>query len=348
VPFHLVLLHPADREIPRNTRRWLDVRQVARHHHVRRGRAADVGRVARLATGRGVGLALSGGGARGSAHIGVLRALTEAGVPVDLVGGTSAGAAVGAPWAAGAVLNQPWDGDPDWRFVLDGARREFLVKKPFGLFTLPVYSFLSPRRLDRIFRDHFQDLDIADMWLPFLCVASDLHTGEKVVFESGPIWKAVRASISLPGIVPPVVDGDRLLVDGGVLDNVPEGEVKAACGGPVIAVDVSSVDRIPLEYQYESMPSPFEVIRSRVSPFRKSLRIAGLLEVLVRTATVSGASRRTTVDEVADLVLRPPVSGFGLLEFEALDAMAEEAYTYTMERLSEWKGPIARPPEGTG
>lgn len=326
VPFHLVLLHPPDRTKPQNTRAWLDARRLARHHHVRRDRAADAARVARLVTGRGLGLVLSGGGARGLAHIGVVRALVDMGIPIDAIGGTSAGAALGCQYAMGF----------DWKEMRDATWREFVERRPFKSYTLPIYSLVGQAGIDLACRSVTGDMDIADLWVPFFCISCDLSTGEKVLHYKGPLWKAVRASISLPGIVPPVLDGRRLLVDGGVLDNVPEQEMKEFCGGPVIAVDVSSSDRIQMNYEFESLPSPWRVLWNRLNPFATPLRVPSLFEVMVRTATVSDAGQRAWVDEVADIVLRPPVGSFGLLEFSAVDAIVETSYAYSMEHLEGW------------
>lgn len=323
---HLVLLHPADRDRPRATRAWLDPRQIHQHHHVRRGRAQDVARVARLLTGRGIGVVLSGGGARGFAHIGVLRVIEQLGIPVDAIGGTSAGAGLGAQYASG---DSPAEmRDINWR--------EFVERKPFRQYTLPVYSLVRRAGFDRAVQAILGDLDIEDLWIPYFCTSCDIHTGEKVIHRRGSLWKAARASMSLPGIVPPVVDGRRLLVDGGVLDNIPEEEMREFCGGPVIAVDVSPSAPIPIDYGYEEMPSPWAVLWRRLSPFAQRYRIPSLLEVLVRTATVSNVSQDGLVDEVADIVLRPPVSGHGLLDFAAIDRIIEDSIEYSRTELSAW------------
>lgn len=325
-PLHLVLLHPADRDHPRGTRAWLDVREIHQHHHVRRDRVRDAERVARLLTGRGVGLALSGGGARGFAHIGVLSVIDELGIAVDAIGGTSAGAGLGAQYAMGYSPAEMRD--VNWR--------EFVARKPFKEYTLPVYSLVRRNGFDRAVQSILGDLDIADLWIPFFCTSCDIHTGEKVIHRRGPVWKAARASMSLPGIVPPVVDGSRLLVDGGVLDNIPEEEMQRFCGGPVIAVDVSPSAPIPIDFEYDDMPSPWAVLWSRISPLAQRKRIPGLLEVLVRTATVSNVGQHGMVDEVADVVLRPPVSGHGLLEFPAIDRIIADAIEYSRGELSAW------------
>lgn len=325
-PVHLVLVHPTDREKPHGTPVWLAGRDTHRHHHVRRGRSADVERVARLLMGRGLGLVLSGGGARGFAHIGVIRVLRKLGIPIDAIGGTSAGAAVGAGYAMDYATEK----------IRDISQYQFAVRKPFNKYTLPAYSLVGRRGVDRTYQEMFEDWDITDLWTPYLCTSCDIHTGEKVVHVEGPLWKAARASAAIPGILPPVIDGQRLLVDGGVLDNIPEGEMKAFCEGSVIAVDVSPGAPMPVDIEYEQMPSPWRFLWDRINPFGRPVRVPGILEILVRTATVSNAGQHGLVDEVADLVLRPPVQHYGLLEFAAIDSIIEDAVPHCEEYLQAW------------
>ena len=325
-PLHLVLLHPADRDRPRGTPAWLEPRDVHRHHHVRRERLGDVERVARLLTGRGLGLVLSGGGARGFAHIGVLTVIDELGLAVDAIGGTSAGAGMAAQYAMGLTPAE----------MRDVNYREFVVRKPFKKYTLPVYSLASRYAFDRTCRVIAGDLDVSDLWIPFFCTSSDLQTGGKVLHVRGPLWIAARATMSLPGIVPPVVDGSRVLVDGGVLDNMPEEEMMEFCGGPVVAVDVGPGAPIPVDFEYDDMPSPWRVLWDRLSRSGTGRMVPTLLEVLMRTATVSNASQHGVVDDTVDLVLRPPVAEFGLLDFGQIDGIIAAAVPYARERLTAW------------
>lgn len=324
-PVHLVLVHPEDREQLVGTARWLEPRTVRAHHHVRRGRPEDVERVFRLMTGRGLGLVLSGGGARGFAHIGVIGAFEKLGIPIDAVGGTSAGAAVGGHYAMGLTPDE----------VREACRHSMVDRRPFKDYTLPVYSFVKRDSLDDVLRSAGGDRDLADTWIPFFCTSADLHSGDKVVHTRGLFWKAIRASISLPGIVPPVIDGDRLLVDGGVLDNLPQAEMVDFCGGRVIAVDVSGGTPAALDVAYEDLPSPWTVLWNRVLPWRKAVRVPTLLDVLLRTATVSNTGQLRTADGV-ELLIEPPVSEFGLLAFEEIDRIVDTSYDYAIEVLSGW------------
>jgi predicted acylesterase/phospholipase RssA len=212
-----------------------------------------------------------------------------------------------------------------------------VVQRPFSRYTLPVYSLVGRTALDRAARSAYGDADMSDTWIPCYCTSSDIHAGEKVVHRMGPMWKAVRASTSVPGIAPPVIDGSRLLVDGAVLDNLPEQDMIEFCGGEIIAVDVSPGDPIPIDCDYDDLPSPWKVVRSRLNPFRRvRMRIPSLLEVMVRVATVSDKGQRAQLEQTVDLVLRPPVHSFGLLEFTECDRIIDVSYAYSRQRLEEW------------
>jgi predicted acylesterase/phospholipase RssA len=214
--------------------------------------------------------------------------------------------------------------------------REFVQRKPFSRYTLPVYSLVGRDGVDQACRSIYGDVDIADLWIPFFCTSCDLHTGNKVMHLRGPMWKAARASTSLPGIVPPVVDGARLLVDGGVLDNVPEEEMARFCEGRVLAVEVSPGKPVHPGFDYEDMPSPWQVLWSRLNPLAHPHQIPRLREILMRTATMANVGQAGRLEDIAELVLRPPVSHYGMLDFPAIDAIIADSIPYTREVLRGW------------
>jgi NTE family protein len=182
----------------------------------------------------GVTLALGGGAARGIAHLGVLKVLSEAGIPVRGVAGTSAGSVVGAFLCAGR----------DWRWMLAEARglRWADLVQP----VVPRMGMLGTERLERLLERQLGVLRFEDLSLPFAAVCVDIATGEEVVLRSGPLAPAIRASCSVPGIFAPVDLGTRLLVDGGLLNDVPADVARAIVGGPVLAVKLTGGARQPV------------------------------------------------------------------------------------------------------
>ena len=319
----LVLLHPEDAPQPSGTRRWLESRDPAEHYHVRRGRQADYARLARFLAGRAVGLVLGGGGARGFAHFGVFLALREAGVPIDMIGGTSMGAVIGAQCALG------WDRET----MVERNRSGLIRKKPFQQYTLPLLSLVSSRRLDGVLQEAMGDTRVEDLWLRFFCVSSNLSRNSVKIHDSGLLWQALRASSALPGIVLPVVSPEGLLVDGGLVNNLPGDVMRQFCR-TVIVVDVSSGQEIQGEYR--RLPSPWQVALARLTPFRKELRVPTILDVLMGSTMLSSAARAQQVTAEADLFLKPPIGEFGMLQFTALEELIDIGHRDATKEIARW------------
>ncbi len=326
----LVLVHPDGRRLPSGTHAWRAPRRLEAHRHLRWDTPADFARLARLLADRSVGLVLGGGGARGFAHLGVLRAFAEADVPVDVVGGTSMGAAIATQAALG------WD----YETMLRRTREALVEAKPFRAFTLSLFSLLRSKKFDAVTRMFLGDLLLEDFWTPCFVVSSCLSTAEVTVHEEGLAWKAVRASSAIPGVMEPVLDGARLYVDGALLNNLPVDLMRQRCSGQVVAVDVSDME--DLHVTAETAPSPWDFIKSRWMPSRDPIAFPTLPEVLVRATLLGSAEKARTARADADLYLRPPVERFGLLEFAAIEEIAEIGYRYARDELARW---LARKPE---
>lgn len=338
----LVLLHPTGTPAPSGTAAWLADRDVARHHHVRHGSAADLARVARFLSGTARGLVLAGGGMRGFAHLGVMRALDEAGIPVDAVGGASIGALMAGFYADGLGHEQR----------LRQACSAMVEKGSMVGFTPPFVAVSSGRKVTRLLREEpsFAGL-IEDLWLPYFAVSASLSQAREVVHDSGPTWRAIRASIAIPGVYPPVHDGTQLLVDGGVMNNLPVDVMARVVGdGPIVAVNLQptgSGRRPPAEL--DLTVSGWRVLASRLNPFTPRMRVPRIGDVVVRSMSLSTA--RLQRDRLAGRsveLLTPPVGRSGLLDFAAGPALVEPAYEYAMEALAQSRVVSSRPPAGTG
>jgi predicted acylesterase/phospholipase RssA len=315
----LALLHPGQ---PSGTSRWLAGRAVADHHHLRDGQPADAARLARMITGTGCGLVLGGGGPRGFAHLGVIRALEEAGVPVDVVGGTSIGAIVAGLCALG----------------LDDAGRVRALTHQVGrlvTLTLPLVAVSSGRRVDRLLADRLGAVPIEDLPRRFFCVSASLTRAEEVIHDHGPLWPAVRASASLPGIFPPVyADGD-LLVDGATLNNVPVDVMRGLVGGGrVVAVDLSPQVETLTVAPFRPGLSGWRVLGRRLNPFAPAHPVPGIGYILTRSPSLNQVRHRRVALDGVDLLLRPPVDGFGGLDFKGAGPLIELGYRYTADALA--------------
>jgi predicted acylesterase/phospholipase RssA/CRP-like cAMP-binding protein len=320
----LVLMHPDGNRLPTGTERWLSQRRVDNHQHVRWDTQADFGRIARFLNRSAVGLVFSGGGARGFAHIGVIEALLEAGVPIDMVGGTSMGSLVSSQYAMGR----------DHQTMIKKVKEAFVEQKPFSDYTLPMISLIRSRNLDRSLEIEYGDIRIEDLWLNYFCESSNLTTAELVTHQTGLVRNAIRASVSIPGVVAPVIDGDNLLVDGGVLNNLPGDVMRELGAGVVIAVDISADE--DLKVTCRELPSPWAILLSKVLPFYRPIEFPSIVEVCMRSTMLSSVNRTHQVKLAADFYLRPPVAGFKILDFHLLEEIAEIGYKYAKEKIEEW------------
>jgi predicted acylesterase/phospholipase RssA/CRP-like cAMP-binding protein len=324
----LALLHQADPSQTWATARWLERRPVADHHHLHADRPGDVARLARMITGTGCGLVLGGGGARGLAHLGVIRALEEAGVPIDVVGGTSIGAIVAGLCARG----------------LDDAERVRIIKSVAlhgrRLFTptLPLLALSAGRWVDKVLAEHLGSVPIEDLPLRFFCVSANLTRAEEVIHERGPLWPAVRASLALPGIYPPVYEDGHLLIDGGALDNVPAEVMRGRVGtGSIVAVDVSPEVEPLTAAPFETGLSGWRVLGRRLNPFTEPRPLPGIADIIVRSTGLSQVPHRRAAlgaDRV-DLLLRPPVGRLGVLDFKGGIALIEVGHQYAADALAK-------------
>ena len=321
----LVLAH---RFRPAGAARWLEGRAVADYHHVRDGHPEDVARLARMITGTACGVVLGGGGSRGFAHLGVLRALDEAGVPVDVVGGTSIGAVMGALYAQGLPHEQRVT------TALDAFTRSGRLASP----TLPLVALSSGNRVDRLLNEYFGRDSIENLPVRYFCASANLTRAELVVHERGSLWRAIRASLSLPGIFPPVyADGD-LLVDGGTLDNVPVDAMRARIGaGSVVGVDISPAVEPVTAAPFDPGLSGWRVLAHRLNPMTPPREMPSVIDIVSRATGLSGTRQRRAALTTAavDLLLHPPVPAIGVLDFKAGAALIETGYRHAAQAIDQ-------------
>lgn len=314
----LVLLH--DEAIVQGAAaRWLAGRPGVPHHHV--AQKSDIARVARLLTGHGNGIVFSGGGARGFAHIGIVKALREAGVHIDLVGGTSIGGIIGAAVAANWSIEE----------MRDRFHRTFVAVNPLGDYTFPAVSLTSGRRVSRLLHGEFGELAIEDLPLPFFCVSSNLTTGHSDVHRRGIVWRWLRASVAIPGVLPPVMNQGEVLVDGGTTNNLPVDVMRELARGPVIGCDVGADRAFTGDGDEMDMPTLWQIV-AWLS--RKRQRRPNIFRILWRAGMVNSAATTVAHRERTDLLLQPPLAEVDMLNWKAFDRAIGLGYEYTVRRLA--------------
>ncbi|MCA1727449.1 MAG: patatin-like phospholipase family protein, partial [Actinobacteria bacterium] len=319
----LVLLQRGGPKLPEGTDRWLDAAGVEEVIHVRRGSITDMTRLGRVLAGRGVGLVLSGGGARGFAHLGVLRALHELNVPVDLVGGASMGAAMGVSAAMGTPVDD----------LIPLAKRRFARLRDY---TIPMVSILKGRRITQAMRAELGDHLIEDLWLPFFAITTNLTTFGEVVHRRGPLVPALRATVAIPGVLPPAPMNGELHVDGGVINDFPIDVMRRIHPDSiVIGSDVTPRRGPSAKVDYGLWISGSRAIGKRVG---RRQRLPGLGDTMTRAMTVSAMRQRdrSIADSNADLVMHLDMRGIGMLDFEEVEKAAERGYEGAMPQLEAW------------
>ncbi|HEX4893604.1 MAG TPA: patatin-like phospholipase family protein [Hyphomicrobiaceae bacterium] len=322
----LVLLHER-RRAPVGTRHWLAPRNIRMHHHVALSDRADADRLVRFVLGRALGLVTCGGGAFCAAHVGLYKALTEAGVAFDVMGGTSGGSAMAAAFAMGV--------DPEE--IAEVIKEVFVTQRAMRRYTLPRYSVLDHTYFDRLLGPHYKGTDIEDLWIPFFAISTNLSRYSLHRHTHGDLWHAVRASGSVPGLLPPFyTDDGQMLVDGCLLDNVPVRVMHELKRGPnvVIAFEVPQLERFSVDYQ--TLPSRGELLRRMVLPFRgQPLPAAPSIgSVLLRSlmANRQDFERHLRTD---DLLLVPPLpTDMGILDWGRHGELIRESHAWCAAEVS--------------
>ncbi|KAK5259027.1 phosphatidylcholine and lysophosphatidylcholine phospholipase, partial [Exophiala xenobiotica] len=291
----------------------------------------DFHRLARRLCGKSVGLVLGGGGARGIAHVGVIRALEEAGIPIDIIGGTSIGAFMGALYARDADV-VPMFGRAKqfagrmgsmWRFALD--------------LTYPSASYTTGHEFNRGLFKIFGDSQIEDFWLSFYCNTTNISKSRAEIHTSGYAWRYVRASMSLAGLIPPICDDGSMLLDGGYMDNLTVAHMKSLGADLVFAVDVGSQDD-DTPQQYGDTLSGFWALLNRWNPFSSIPNPPTLNDIQARLAYVSSVDALERAKNTPGCVyMRPPIDAYGTLQFGSFSEIVEIGYSYAKEYLLRLK-----------
>ncbi|XP_074654030.1 patatin-like phospholipase domain-containing protein 6 [Tubulanus polymorphus] len=356
----LVLLHREDVDKPRpgGTVHWLNARGwCSSHHHIRcpkrvfsgrspekmmdlykklfdmePDRLSDFSRLARFLTGTSIGLVLGGGGARGIAHVGMIRSLNEAGIPIDIVGGTSIGSFMGALYAEERNLTRFTQRAREWSMIMGS-----LWKKVLDL-TYPVTSMFTGRSFNQSIEEVFRDRQIEDLWIPYFCITTDITTSKMKVHTSGSLWRYVRSSMSLAGYLPPLcdpVDGS-LLLDGGYVNNLPADIMRSMGAQTIFAVDVGSLDDTNLT-NYGDDLSGWWLLWKRWNPWASPVRVPDMQEIQSRLAYVSCVRQLEAVkDSDYCEYIRPPIDRYKTLQFGAFDEIHDVGFNHGKTLFSAW------------
>lgn len=334
----LVLLHDDGRTMPSGTARWFAGRTIARHLHLRNGCQADWQRAGRVLSGNAVGLVLSGGGARGFAHLGVLAALEEQGLTFDLVGGTSIGGVMGALAAMDLPAGE----------VIHRARKAFRANPTGDFNPVPLLSLIRGSRLRRVIDGAVREgcgegAGLEDLWKTFFCVSSNYSAAQASVRTRGPLAKSIRASVSIPGALPPVLLDGELHIDGGTFNNFPADVMRDMGAARIIGVNLLRDRKV--RYPMDEVPGAFALLRDKLLGRRHKL--PSITSLLLNASMMNSYARQKEVQALVDLYFAPDVHRYGMLEWGAFDAVVEAGYRHALQVLGgmpeEALGAYSRP-----
>ncbi|XP_067868843.1 patatin-like phospholipase domain-containing protein 7 isoform X2 [Heterodontus francisci] len=354
----LILLHKEDGPTPSRTVEWLNMRSwCSGHLHLccpRRvfsrkrlpkllemyqrisqkvpDRHSDFSRLARILTGNSIALVLGGGGARGCSQVGIIRAMHEAGIPIDMVGGTSIGSFMGALYAEERNANRMRNRALQWAKEMTN-----VFKKVLDL-TYPITSMFSGSAFNSGISNTFKDRQIEDLWIPYFNITTDITASTMRVHTDGSLWRYCRASMSLSSYLPPLCDpkDGHLLMDGGYINNLPADVARSMGAKVVIAIDVGSQDETDLTNYGDSL-SGWWLLWKRFNPWAAKVKVLGMAEIQTRLAYVC-CVRQLEVVKNSDYCeyIRPPIDRYGTLEFGKFNEIAEVGYQHGKTLFELW------------
>uniref|UniRef100_A0A4W4F2Z2 Patatin-like phospholipase domain containing 7b n=1 Tax=Electrophorus electricus TaxID=8005 RepID=A0A4W4F2Z2_ELEEL len=354
----LVLLHHEDGPPPRGTAEWLNMRSwISRHLHLscprrvfsRRSlpklremyqrvfeklpdRHSDFSRLARVLTGNAIALVLGGGGARGCSQVGIIRALCEAGIPVDLVGGTSIGSLMGALFAEERNHSRLRVRAREWATEFGSVFKRILD------LTYPVTSMFTGASFNSSISSMFKDKQIEDLLIPYFNITTDITASSMRVHTDGSLWRYVRASMSLSGYLPPLCDpkDGHLLMDGGYINNLPADVARSMGAKVVIAIDVGNQDETSLTNYGDSL-SGWWLLWKRLNPMAERVKVLNMAEIQTRLAYVCCVRQLESVKESEYCeYIRPAIDRFGTLDFGKFDEIADVGYQHGKTVFDVW------------
>ncbi|MBX7240182.1 MAG: patatin-like phospholipase family protein [Bacteroidia bacterium] len=319
---YLLLLHPENAPNPVNTIRWLEKRNIDLHIHFRKDHANDVARFCRIITNRAIGLVLSGGGAKGYAHIGAVKALMESGIQIDFLGGTSAGALYGL-----TMVSQDFQFEKINFYAKDSAGKRLTSND----YTVPVISLLTGKKLKSYLQKMLGEICLEDLWISSYCITTNFSTASLSMHETGLVYQKVLASIAIPGVFPPVIIDGELHVDGGVMDNLPIQSMYKYPVSHIIALSLSSTTQ--RKFEIRETPSNKELFWDKLLK-RKKYRMPGLSSLIINSLTLNSVQKQEQHKANVSVYLELNLKGFGFLDDSKWKQIIQSGYDQMKDYLN--------------
>ncbi|MES2218464.1 MAG: patatin-like phospholipase family protein [Pseudomonadota bacterium] len=329
----LILLYKKG-AIPNNTHEWLYKADFFLHHHIRQDYLPDFQRLLRFIRGKPFGLVLSGGGAKGWAHIGALRALLESHIPIDAIGGVSAGAVIGGLYALNYSYEETYQ---LFEALLGSAHNIFSWKN----FCWPAISLFSCEEFTLETEKVFGNKKIENMWLPYFAVTCNLGAYREATHKSGLLWEKCRATVAVPGLVPPMVINGELHIDGGVVNNLPVNTMRDLLGSEskIVAIELMSEVVDQTRYNFPPTLTFKQAMLAKMRLGYRDYKFPPFLETFIRSLLVGSSARQKENSALADLLIVPDTRGYSMLRVNNRDeqnSLIDLGYQTAFEKISTW------------
>ena len=311
---YIVFLHENETLLPKHTSRWLEKRMVNLHIHVRKNNLGDIGRFCRIISNQAIGVVLGGGGAKGYAHVGAIRALMEHGVEIDFLGGTSAGALYGI-----GMSHSDFDPHKVNELCETSAKRKLTSND----FSWPIVSIMSGKKIATFMKEMFGESELEDIWVNSYCVSTNFSSSGTKVHDRGMISRMVRASIAIPGVFPPVVINRQLHVDGGVVDNLPIEPMYRYPVRHIIAISLSGLETRQVDY--DETPSAVMLIWDKITGKRK-YKIPGISSLIINSLTLNSRQKQENTKAKVSLYFEMDLKEVGLLDDKKWKQTVQKGY----------------------
>lgn len=328
----LILLYKKN-AVPLNPLEWLEHANFYMHHNIRLDYDPDYKRLLRFIRGKAVGLVLSGGGAKGWAHIGALKAILEAHTPIDAIGGTSAGALVAGCYA----LSENFD-EVEHKFgVLLEATRNIVS---LSHFCWPAISLFECEKFTLVAQKEFGKKRIENLWLPTFCTTCNLSQYKEAVHFSGILWEVARGSVAVPGLVPPMIIRGEMHIDGGVINNLPVNIMRDMLGpeSKIIAVEIVSKTSDPVKYNFPPTLTFREAFLAKLGLGYKDYKFPPFIDTFLQSLLVGSSVKQRENSLAADLLITPDASGYSMLKVNEAERkkLLQNGYQVAREKLATW------------
>ncbi len=318
---YLLLLHEGRAETAINTRKWYEGRSFHMHIHLRRNHKGDSKRFCRIITNKATGIVLGGGGAKGYAHLGALKAMSERGLEVDFIGGASAGAIYGM-----TINYMQFKPEKMQEIIKDSVARKLTSND----LSLPVISMMSGKKIKKFLKETFLDTRIEDLWINSFCVTTNYNTAKLETHRKGPIWKTILASISVPGIFPPVVLNKNLHIDGSVMDTLPIEPMYDYPVENIIAISLSNLQEA--EIDFEETPSSWKLLWDKVTR-RNKYQIPGFYSIVENSLNLNSMNKQGNISDQASHYWPMDLNQYNFLDDSKWEEIQEQGYIQASKYL---------------